>query len=69
MRHSLRPRPDMVRILNSPPILSRATLNSRVTLSNLPIRNSRHILNQPPRKRHHSPANILPVAVRHKISA
>lgn len=69
MRPSLRPRQDMVLILNSPPILSRATLNSRVTLSNLPIRNSRHIRNLPPRKPRHSPVNILPVAVRHKISA
>lgn len=61
---SLRPRPALALILNSPLILSRATLNSRVTLSNLHIRNSRHILNQPPRKRHRSQVSILPAHLR-----
>lgn len=67
MRPSLRP--DMVHILNSPPIHSRAILNSRVTLSNLPIRNSRHILNLPHRKPHRSPASILPAPAHLRTSA
>ena len=71
MRNSLRRhlRPDMVHILNSPPIHSRAILNSPATHSNLPIRNSRHIHNLPPLRPCRSPANILPAHAPPKPSA